>query len=108
MSSTGSAVSLTGPARYGSGASLRELAADIGWHNYFQESDIIRYIRLVEQSIFRAVGDFLAERGYSVVDVLDLARTKISNSITISGGTFTGTAVGIGTTTQSSQQATKH
>jgi hypothetical protein len=92
------------PERYGSGTSLRELAADNGWHNYFQEADIVRYIRLVEQAIFRGVGDFLAERGYSVVDVLDIARTKISNTITISGGTFSGTAIGIGTTSQNSGQ----
>jgi hypothetical protein len=88
------------PERYGSGSSLRELAADSGWHNYFQEADIVRYIRLVEQTIFRAIGDFLAERGYSVTDVLDVARTKISNNITISGGIFSGTAIGIGSTRQ--------
>jgi hypothetical protein len=92
------------PERYGSAISLRELAADNGWHNYFQEADIVRYIRLVEQAIFRSVGDFLAERGYSISDVLDVARTKISNNITISGGTFTGTAIGIGSTRQSSTQ----
>jgi len=57
-------------------------------------------VQVVEQTLFRAVSDFLVERGYSVVDVLDVAKAGISNSITIKGGDFSNAAIGIGRTSQ--------
>jgi len=88
------------PDRYGADLGLRELAADTASYSYLQDADAIRYIQIVEQVIFRAVSKFLSERGYSVVDVLEAARSNIVNNMTIQGGTFNNSAVGIGRTTQ--------
>ena len=88
--------------RFGAGRSLRELAAAGDTHNFFQDADIARYIKLVEQAVFRAVGEFLEVRGYSINDVLTVARTRIAGNITINGGTFTNSAIGIGRAEQNS------
>jgi hypothetical protein len=88
------------PDRYGSWATLRELGSERITQYYFQDLDVHRYVQVVEQTLFRAVSDFLVERGYSVVDVLDVAKAGISNSITIKGGDFSNAAIGIGRTSQ--------
>jgi hypothetical protein len=84
------------PTRYGAGPNLRELAASRDPQVFFQEADAVRYIQVVEQAFFTAVGTFLKERHYSVADVLGAAKEKISNTITIQDGTFVNSAVGIG------------
>jgi hypothetical protein len=92
--------------RYGAAKSLRELAAAPVSDNFFQDADAVRYLTLVEQALFRAVGEFLQARGYSITEVLSAARSRIANnSITINGGTFTNSAVGIGRTQQSTAGA---
>jgi len=88
------------PDRYGSWATIRELGSEQATEFYFQDLDAHRYVQVVEQTLFRAVSDFLAERGYSVVDVLDVAKAGITNSITIKGGDFSNAAIGIGRTSQ--------
>jgi len=89
------------PDRYGSWASIRELGSEAVTQYYFQDLDVLRYIQVVEQTLFRAISDFLDERGYSVVDVLDVAKANISrNRITIQGGNFANAAIGIGRTSQ--------
>jgi hypothetical protein len=91
--------------RYGAAQSLRELAAADYSNNFFQDADAIRYVQLVEQAMFRAVGDFLQARGYSVTEVLSAASTRVTNnSITVTGGTFTNSAVGIGHTQQNTSR----
>ncbi|SHN76872.1 hypothetical protein SAMN05660350_02452, partial [Geodermatophilus obscurus] len=83
------------PDRYGCWASIRELGSEPATQYYFQDLDVLRYIQVVEQTIFRGVGDFLSDRGYSIADVLDVAKDTI-NSVTINGGNFSNTAIGIG------------
>lgn len=56
------------PDRYGAAQSLRELAADIDAQTYFQETDVERYVSIIDGTLFRAVGQFLEQRGYSVVE----------------------------------------
>jgi len=91
--------------RFGAGRSLRELAAAADSHNFFQDADAIRYVKLVEQALFRSVSNFLEARGYSISEVLDVARTRIAqNNFTITGGTFNNSAMGIGRTEQVSNQ----
>lgn len=91
------------PARYGAGRSLREHAAGTECQSFFQDADALRYLQIIEQTVFRAVSRFLEERRYSVVDVLEVARANIGNrSVTIQGGTFHNSAVGIGRVTQQS------
>ena len=84
------------PGRYGAGPNLRELASAPEPETFFQEADALRYTKIVEQAFFKAVGTFLESRHYSIVDVLGVAKEKISNSITIANGTFVNSAIGNG------------
>ena len=91
------------PDRYGAGTSLRELASDRRTQDFFQDADAIRYVRIIERALFRAVGRFLEERGYSVVDFMEAAKASIitNNSVSVTGGHITGgLAMGIGTVGQ--------
>jgi hypothetical protein len=86
--------------RHGAGRSIRELAAADNSTNFFQDADAVRYLKLVEQAMFRAVSEFLADRGYAIDDVMAQARARIAGNITINGGTFSNSAIGIGRTEQ--------
>lgn len=86
----------TTPARYGAGASLREFGAETKTSYFVQEADAARYMQLVEQELFRCVSEFLDAKGYSVVEVTDLARQKVTNHISIRDSTISNSAVGIG------------
>ncbi|MGH3870591.1 MAG: hypothetical protein ACRDSR_03585 [Pseudonocardiaceae bacterium] len=90
------------PAKYGADKSLRELAAASDVQNYFQGVDVERYVKIVDAVVFRAVGRYLEDRGYSVVEFMKLADRTVNN-LTISGGTFLGSAVGFGNTAQGNQ-----
>jgi len=82
------------PARYGASFSLRELAAHDQAHEYFQDADKLRYLEIVEQALFRAIGEFLEAHDYSVRDVLDIAKHNISRStISITNSTLSNSSV---------------
>jgi hypothetical protein len=100
------------PARYGAGPTLREFAADSRARSYFQDADALRYMEVLEQGLFRGIGEFLKEHGYQVRDVLDIARDSAKQSVynitgnqfnnssvvnrSMSGGSSTGTTAGGG------------
>jgi hypothetical protein len=67
------------PARYGAAQSLRELAADTDVQTYFQEADVERYVSIIDRVLLRAVGQFLEQRGYSVVEFMKMADTVVNN-----------------------------
>jgi hypothetical protein len=67
------------PARYGAARSLRELAADTETQTYFQDADTERYVNVMDRALVRAVGKFLEERGYSVVEFTQMANPVINN-----------------------------
>lgn len=69
------------PDRYGAAQSLRELAADTDAQTYFQETDVERYVSIIDGTLFRAVGQFLEKRGYSVVDFKKMADSVVNNFI---------------------------
>ncbi|MBP2371849.1 zinc ribbon domain-containing protein [Pseudonocardia parietis] len=94
------------PAKYGAGRSLRELGSDPGAQDFFQDADAVRYVGIIERAVYRAVGRFLEDRGYSVVDFMEVAKASITNNtVAVSGGTFAGgLSVGIGTVTQQNNQ----
>lgn len=73
------------PARYGAAQSLRELAADTEVQTYFQDADAERYINIMDRALIRAVGKFLEERGYSVVEFTKMAEQVINNNYNIQG-----------------------
>ena len=82
------------PDRYGAGESVRESAATVRADVFFQDADAVRYLQLVEQTMFRAIASFLADRGWSPEDVLGTAKSKINyNNMVIHGGTFNDSAV---------------
>ncbi|MBV9141266.1 MAG: hypothetical protein JO115_10165 [Pseudonocardiales bacterium] len=67
------------PDRYGAAESIRELAADTEAHTYFQDADTERYVNIMDRALVRAVGQFLEERGYSVVEFTRMADPVINN-----------------------------
>ncbi|MGW5723609.1 hypothetical protein ACWEVP_46090 [Amycolatopsis sp. NPDC003865] len=81
------------PAKYGADRSLRELAQADRVQSYFQDVDVERYVRILDATLFRAVGQYLQERGYSVVDFMKLA-DPVVNSYDMRGSTFVDSAVG--------------
>lgn len=88
------------PDRYGADRTIRELAADTDIRVYFQQLDALRYVNILQSCLTRAVGNFLDERGYSVVEFQRVATGPITlNSVSVSGGNFFGSAVGAGTVT---------
>ena len=67
------------PDRYGAAQSIRELAADTEAHTYFQDADTERYVNIMDRALVRAVGQFLEERGYSVVEFMQMADPVVNN-----------------------------
>ncbi|MDQ3763722.1 MAG: hypothetical protein M3460_19535 [Actinomycetota bacterium] len=85
------------PDRYGAGKSLRELAAGVDVQTYFQDVDAERYVKILDAALFRAVGEYLEDHGYSVVEFMKMADPVINQ---INSGNFFGSAVGFGSTVQ--------
>lgn len=56
------------PDRYGAARSLRELASTDEYRTYFQSADAQRYQGIMNSVLVRAVGNYLEDRGYSVVE----------------------------------------
>jgi hypothetical protein len=67
------------PDRYGAAHSIRELAAGTKAQTYFQDADTERYVNIMDRTLVRAVGQFLEERGYSVVEFTRMADPVINN-----------------------------
>jgi hypothetical protein len=66
-------------AMFGARRTLRELAADIEVHNYFQLADLDRYVKVLESRLTLAIIDVLAEAGYSVA-ALEKRVEAVSNN----------------------------
>lgn len=81
------------PDRYGAGKSLRELAAAREVQTYFQDVDVERYVKILDVALFRSVGQYLEDHGYSVVGFMKMADPTV-NQLNISGGNFHGSPVG--------------
>lgn len=92
------------PARYGAGQSLRELAADTNAQNYFQDTDTERYINIMDSALFRAVGRYLEEQGYSVVEFMRQAK-EVSNTFNINAP-VTGSAIAVNSTMKNVRTST--
>jgi hypothetical protein len=87
------------PEYYGAHRSLREhVAIDARPSLYFLQSDAKKYVKIVDTKLFKAVGDYLQQHGYDVVEFQRAVRTTINNnSVNISGGNFMGnTAMTVG------------
>jgi hypothetical protein len=70
---------------YGVARSLRELASAQGVDNYFQFSDIDRYLKVMESRMFLAVSRMMRAAGYSPASFDEQAATVVNNNVTIGG-----------------------
>jgi hypothetical protein len=73
------------PVKYGALRSIRELASDDDVENYFQRTDLERYVKVLETRVLRATGRFLEEHGISVSEFMSQAQQVVSKNIHIEG-----------------------
>ncbi|GAB2819099.1 hypothetical protein [Lentzea nigeriaca] len=73
------------PDKYGARISLRELAAEEEVDNYFQLTDVERYIKVLESRLLRAIGEFLESKGISVTEFMEQAMQVTNNNVHITG-----------------------
>jgi hypothetical protein len=71
--------------RYGASNSLRELASRSEVDNYFQLTDVERYIKVLESRLLRTLGEFLESKGISVTEFMEQAMQVTSNNVHITG-----------------------
>jgi hypothetical protein len=64
---------------YGALVSVRELAADTKWQRYFQIFDDERFVKVIEQRIFRSLVDFLKEHNVDTSSLESRAEMLINN-----------------------------
>jgi hypothetical protein len=71
--------------RYGTLQTLREMGAGGGLGNYFQGTDVDRYLKLLQRRLVRSVGEFLDERGISSTSFVAQAAPVVNNHAYING-----------------------
>jgi hypothetical protein len=71
--------------RYGTLQSLREMGAGRDFDNYFQGTDVDRYLKLLERRLVRAVGEFLDARKISSTSFVAQAAPVVNNHAYING-----------------------
>ena len=71
--------------RYGASTSLRELASMNQVDNYFQLTDVERYVKVLESRLLRTLGEFLESKGISVTEFMEQAMQVTSNNVHITG-----------------------
>jgi hypothetical protein len=92
----GGALSVYSPLKYGSRNSIRELAAGYEADNYFQDTDIQRYRKILERHAVASMMSFLDSKGLSTAEFAEGAATVINNSgsMLLNTGSLVGTAAG--------------
>jgi hypothetical protein len=66
---------------YGALVSVRELAADTKWQRYFQIFDDERFVKVIEQRIFRSLVEFLKEHNVDTSSLESRAEMLINNGV---------------------------
>ena len=66
---------------YGALVSVRELAADTKWQRYFQIFDDERFVKVIEQRIFRSLVEFLREHNVDTSSLESRAEMLINNGV---------------------------
>jgi hypothetical protein len=82
--------------RYGTLQSLREMGAGDTFGNYFQGTDVDRYLKLLQRRLVRSVGEFLDTRKISSTSFVAQAAPVVNNNAYINGpliGSMTGGTV---------------
>lgn len=70
---------------YGALLSLREEAADSRWQRYFQVFDDARYVKVIEQRIFRSLLEFLEARDIDTSSLSARTETVVNNGVMVTG-----------------------
>jgi len=87
-------------ADYGALLSIREEAADRKWQRYFQVLDDARYVKVIQQRIFRSLTEFLDEHDVDTSSLVARSETLVNNGVMVTGGTVNAQAVAAGTQAQ--------
>lgn len=74
---------------YGALISVREAAAAASWQRYFQVFDHARYIKVIEQRIFRSLTTFLRDHNVDVSSLVSQAEVIVNNGMMITDSTVT-------------------
>ena len=86
---------------YGALLSVREEAADSKWQRYFQVLDDARYVKVIQQRIFRSLVEFLEQHDVDTSGLESRSETLVNNGVMVTdGGTFNAQAVAAGTNAQ--------
>ena len=71
---------------YGALLSIREAAADSKWQRYFQVLDDARYVKVIQQRIFRSLVEFLEDHGIDASSLVARSETLVNNGVMVTGG----------------------
>jgi len=86
---------------YGALLSVREAAADTHWQRYFQVFDDARYVKVIEQRIFRSLLEFLEAHGIDTSSLESRSETVINNGVMVTDkGTVHADQIAAGTGAQ--------
>lgn len=85
---------------YGALFSVREVAADRSWDRYFQVLDDARYVKVVEQRIFRSLVEFLTDHDIDASQLEARTEMLVNNGVMVTGGTVNAEAVAAGANAQ--------
>lgn len=86
---------------YGALLSVREEAADNKWQRYFQVLDDARYMKVIQQRIFRSLVEFLEDHDIDTSGLVARSETLVNNGVMVTaGGTVNAQAVAAGTNAQ--------
>jgi hypothetical protein len=66
---------------YGALVSVRELAADTKWQRYFQIFDDERFVKVIEQRIFRSLVEFLKEHNVDTGSIESRLEMLVNNGV---------------------------
>lgn len=75
---------------YGARISVRELAADVDFHDFVQELDVDKYVKLIEWRVNEALLDYLTECGIDVSAYRAQAGVIMNQGVIMTGGTVNG------------------
>lgn len=71
-------------------SSLRELAAASDFHHFFQESDTIKYVKIVERRLLQIIREFLKDHNVDLADYDARQTTILDNSTNYGDATIHG------------------
>jgi hypothetical protein len=82
---------------HGALVSIREAASDSKWQRYFQKLDDARYVKVIQQRIFRSPAEFLDDHDIDASSLVNRSETLIDNGVMVTGsGTLNAQAVAAG------------